>query len=78
VLQRSNHKTNIMNNLKQLSIIKNLLMDAKITSYGIEDLELTTKLDIAMYNFMQAYDSEVVRLRSKGKDGNDILLMIRD
>ena len=67
-----------MNNLKQLSIIKNLLMDAKITSYGIEDLELTTKLDIAMYNFMQAYDSEVVRLRSKGKDGNDILLMIRD
>ena len=53
-------------------------MDAKITSYGIEDLELTTKLDIAMYNFMQAYDSEVVRLRSKGKDGNDILLMIRD
>ena len=78
MLQRSNHKTNIMNNLKQLSIIKNLLMDAKITSYGIEDLELTTKLDIAMYNFMQAYDSEVVRLRSKGKDGNDILLMIRD
>jgi hypothetical protein len=67
-----------MNNLKQLSIIKNLLMDAKITSYGIEDLKLTTKLDIAMYNFMQAYDSEVARLRSKGKDGNDILLMIRD
>ena len=67
-----------MNNLKQLSIIKNLLMDAKITSYGIEDLELTTKLDIAMYNFMQEYDSEVARLRSEGKDGNDILLMIRD
>lgn len=67
-----------MTNLKQLSRIKNLLIDAKTTSIGIENLNLTTKLDMAMYNFIEAYELEEARLRSEGKDGNDILLMIRD
>lgn len=67
-----------MNTLKQLSKVKNLLIDAKEISVGIEDLNLTSKLDMAMYNFIEAYDSEVAKLRSEGKDGNDLLLMIRD
>lgn len=66
-----------MNNLKQLSIIKKLLIDAKATSRGIEDFNLTSKLDVAMYNFIEAYELEEKKLRSEGKDGNDILLMIR-
>ena len=66
-----------MTTLKQLSKIKNLLMDAKTTSIGIENLNLTTKLDMAMYNSIEAYELEEARLRSEGKDGNDILLMIR-
>jgi hypothetical protein len=67
-----------MTSLKQLSKIKNLLIDAKTNSIGIENLNLTTKLDMAMYNFIQAYELEEAKLRSEGKDGNDILLMIRD
>ena len=67
-----------MSTLKQLSIIKNLLMDAKLTSTGIEDLNLTTKLDMAMYNFIEAYELEESRLRSEGKNGDDLLLMIRN
>ncbi len=75
-----------MTNLKQLSKIKNLLIDAKQISVGIEDLNLTSKLDMAMYNFIEAYNVEEKRLRSQGLDtslvtrlnGNDILLMIRD
>ena len=66
-----------MTTLKQLSKIKNLLIDAKTTSIGIENLNLSTKLDMAMYNFIEAYELEESRLRSEGKDGNDILLMIR-
>ena len=66
-----------MTTLKQLSKIKNLLIDAKTTSIGIENLNLSTKLDMAMYNFIEAYELEEARLRSEGKDGNDILLMIR-
>jgi hypothetical protein len=67
-----------MTTLKQLSKIKNLLIDAKQMSVGIEDLNLTSKLDMAMYNFIEAYDAEENRLRSQGKNGNDILSMIRD
>ena len=67
-----------MTTLKQLYKIKNLLMDAKTTSIGIENLHLTSKLDRAMIHFTKAYEEEEARLRSKGKDGNDIVLMIRD
>lgn len=67
-----------MTTIKQLSKIKNLLIDAKEASASIEDLSLTTKLDVAMYNFLEAYDLEEARLRAEGKDGNDLLLMIRD
>jgi len=67
-----------MNTLKQLSKVKNLLIDAKEASVGVESMELNTKLDMALYNFIEAYDSEVARLRSEGKNGNDLLLMIRD
>jgi hypothetical protein len=67
-----------MTTIKQLSKIKNLLIDAKMASVGIESMELNTKLDIALYNFIEAYDSEAARLRSEGKNGNDLLLMIRD
>ena len=70
-------KNKTMTTLKQLSKIKNLLIDAKTTSIGIENLNLSTKLDMAMYNFIEAYELEESRLRSEGKDGNDILLMIR-
>jgi hypothetical protein len=67
-----------MTTIKQLSKIKNLLIDAKHASASIEDLSLTTKLDVAMYNFLEAYELEEARLRSEGKDGSDILLMIRN
>ncbi len=66
-----------MTTIKQLSEIKNLLIDAKHKSIGLESTVLNTKLDMAMYNFIQAYELEESRLRSEGKDGNDILLMIR-
>tara|TARA_R110001606_G_scaffold381459_1_gene542670 strand:+ start:299 stop:541 length:243 start_codon:yes stop_codon:yes gene_type:complete len=68
----------IMTTLKQLYKIKNLLMDAKTTSIGIENLHLTSKLDTAMIHFTKAYEEEEARLRSEGKDGNDIVLIIRD
>ena len=67
-----------MTNLKQLSKIKNLLIDAKLAFEGIDDMALETKLDMAMYNFIKAYDDEEAKLRADGKDGNDILLIIRD
>jgi hypothetical protein len=67
-----------MSTIKQLSKIKNLLIDAKEASLSIEDLNLTAKLDAAMYNFIDAYDVEEFRLRSEGKNGNDLLLMIRE
>ena len=67
-----------MKKLKQLSKIKNLLLDASCLSSGIDDLNLTSKLDMAMYNFINAYELEEKKLRNEGKDGNDILLIIRD
>ncbi len=67
-----------MNTLKQLSTIKNLLIEARVVSAGLEDLDLITKLDMAMCNFINAYDLEKAKLRAEGKDGNDMLLMIRD
>lgn len=67
-----------MNKFKQLSKIKNLLLDAKIVFKGIENQDLECKLDVAMYNFIKAYELEEAKLRSEGKNGNDILLMLRD
>jgi len=67
-----------MKKLKQLSKIKNLLLDASCLASGIDDLNLTSKLDMAMYNFINAYELEEKKLRNEGKDGNDILLIIRD
>jgi hypothetical protein len=67
-----------MTTLKQLSKIKNLLIEAKLMSSGLEDLNLTTKLDMAMDNFIEAYKLEESKARLEGKDGNDILLMLRD
>jgi len=69
-----------MSNIKQLSKIKNLLIDAKIASRGIDnlELELESKLDMAMYNFIKAYELEEAKLRAEGKNGNDLVLMLRD
>lgn len=67
-----------MTTLKQLSKIKNLLIDAKHTAVSLEDLHLTSKLDVAMTNFIEAYEKEENRLLSQGKNYNDILMMIRE
>ena len=67
-----------MNTLKQLSKIKNSLLDAKLAFAGIEDAVLESKLDMALANFLEAYSNEIDKLRVEGKTGNDLLLMIRD
>ena len=67
-----------MTKIKQLSKIKNLLLDARITFTGIENQDLECKLDVAMYNFIKAYELEEAKLRAEGKNGNDLVLMLRD
>jgi len=67
-----------MTTIKQLSKIKNLLIEAKELSIGMDDFHVTSKLDMAMYNVILSYEQEENRLRAEGKDGNDLLLMIRN
>lgn len=67
-----------MNKLKQLSVLKNLLMDASLATRGMEYSNLTANIDMAMYGALDAYDKEEARLRLEGMDDNDFVLMLRD
>tara|TARA_B100001093_G_C26416423_1_gene837844 strand:+ start:407 stop:664 length:258 start_codon:yes stop_codon:yes gene_type:complete len=64
-----------MTNYKQLTEVKNLLMDAHDKAIGLNDVNLQTFLDMANVNFQNAVEKEEKRLRELGCDGVDLLLI---
>ena len=61
-----------MENLKEINRIKNLLIEAKHTSLGMENFELTSKLDMALTAFVNEFNRQ-----TEGKSGAEILEQIR-
>jgi len=60
-----------MTDLKAIHKIKNLLIEAKHNSYGME-FKLTSKLDIALTSFLNEYKE-----KTKELTGSEILEHIR-
>ena len=61
-----------MENLKEINRIKNLLIEAKHASLGMDDFNLTSKLDIALTAFLNEYNEQ-----KKGMKGAEILELIK-
>ena len=61
-----------MKNLKEINRIKNLLIEAKHASLGMDDFNLTSKLDIALTAFLNEYNEQ-----KKGMKGAEILESIK-
>ena len=57
-----------MTNIKQLSKIKNLLIEAKQLSIEMDDFHVTSKLDMAMYNVILSFEQEENRLRAESNN----------
>ena len=60
-------KTNTMENLQEINKIKNLLIDAKISSLSMDNFNLTSKLDMALNSFVKEYNTQI-----EGQSGLDI------
>jgi len=45
-----------MKNLQEINKIRNLLIDAKVTSLAIDNFNLTCKLDVALNAFLNEYN----------------------
>jgi len=61
-----------MKNLKEINKIKNLLIEAKHVSLGMDEFNLTCKLDEALTAFVNEYNKQ-----TKGKKGAEILDAIK-